>query len=574
MQARQHKPPALRIFRIPSNPDPASVKEDFRLLLARRHERGRYGYTVRDPLPAGESLQFERHDPFVLARRADLAGYGGVVPLSELFEPLPPGVHLTADHNLLCEAGDEGSVRVLGGRDIGRDGTIAPPDDRSRWAQVTPDRQLQAGDLLVRAIYHPTDRSGLIVADVTADDLPAAADQHVVVLRPRETASPQGRLFARLFLCSPLARTLTLSSAEGIHVRRAELRELDIPLPDNALAAALDHVVRAGERLEAWRREADGLLQSVFLDDTAAAARQRIVTAGRKLRLRVEEAALVDDFGHLVRTRFPYPVALRWRRVQASSGRDDPSRAYGEILDASEVLLCYAALLGLAISRQAGIMLGALGVIRRRLTEGRGPGLGEWKAVLREIGDNRAVKNLPSNHPLRDLGSFATNPDIESVRNRLKNRRDGEAHLRRVDPVDIPQAIAEAAADLTALVQHAQFLADWPLVCVDSTRWDTFRGVATISYRQMMGDHPIAPSQVTEHPDNDLEQESLYIIDGEYQWHLLRPFLVGRDCPVCKNWSTFHVDRAERVLVIKSLENGHIAEGDWLSQSLSHVGLL
>jgi hypothetical protein len=301
-----------------------------------------------------------------------------------------------------------------------------------------------------------------------------------------------------------------------------------------------------------------------------------VPAAGRRRPgLRVEEAALVDDFGHLVRTRFPYPVALRWRRVQASSGRDEPSRAYGEILDASEVLLCYAALLGLAISRQAGITLGALGGVRRRLTEGRGPGLGEWKAVLREIGDtSRAVKSLPGNHPLRDLGSLATNPDIEAVRNRLKNRRDGEAHLRRVDPVDIPQAIAEAAADLTALVQHAQFLADWPLVYVDSTRWDTFRGVATISYRQMMGDHPIAPSQVTEHPSNDLEQDSLYIIDSEYQWHLLRPFLVGRDCPVCKNWSTFHVDRAERALVIKSLENGHIAEGDWLTQSLSHVGLL
>jgi len=574
LQAKQHKSLALRVFRIPDNPDPVSVKEDFRLLLAQRQERGRYGYTIRDPLPAGESLQFERHDPTVLARRADLTGYGGVVPLGELFELLPLGVNLAQDHNLLRAADDEGAVRVLGGRDIGRDGTIAPPDDRSRWAQVISDRQLQPGDLLIREIYHSTDRNGLIVADVSADDLPAVADQHVVVLRPREAASPQRRLFARLFLRSPLARTLTLGSDQGIHVRRAELRKLDIPLPDDALAAALDHVVRAGERLEAWRREADGLLQSAFLDDSAAAARYRIVTAGRKLRLRVEEATLVDDFGHFVRTRFPYPIALRWRRVQASAGRDEPTRAYGEILDASEVLLCYTALLGLAVSREAGIAIGALSGVRRRLTEGRGPGLGEWKAVLREIGDSPAVKKLPVNHPLRDLASLATNSEIEAVRTRLKNRRDGEAHLRRVDPVDIPRAIAEAAADLTTLVEQAQFLADWPLVYVDSTRWDTFRGIATISYRQMMGDHAIVPSQVTEHPNNDLEQDSLYIIDSEYQWHLLRPFLVARDCPECKNWSTFHVDRAERALVIKSLENGHIAEGDWLTESLSHVGLL
>ena len=56
--------------------------------------------------------------------------------------------------------------------------------------------------------------------------------------------------------------------------------------------------------------------------------RHEVVTVGRKLRLRVEEASLVDDFGHFVRTRFPYPVALRWRRVQASAGDDDPGHAY------------------------------------------------------------------------------------------------------------------------------------------------------------------------------------------------------------------------------------------------------
>ena len=453
--------------------------------------------------------------------------------------------------------------------------TIAPPDDRSQWAQVTPDRQLRAGDLIVREIYHPTDRGGLIVADVTADDLPAAADQHVVVLRPREAAGPQHRLFATLFLRSPLARILTLGVGGGVHLSRTDLRELDLPLPDEALAAALDHVVKAGERLEAWRREADGLLQSAFLDDSAAAARRRIVTAGRKLRLRVEEASLVDDFGHFVRTRFPYPVALRWRRVQASTGDDEPGHAYREILDATEILLCYAAQLGLAISREEGITLGATAGLRNRLAAGRGPGLGDWTAILHEIGQSRAIQRLPGNHPLRDLGALVTNPDADAARRRLNNRRNDEAHQRHVDPVDMPHAIAEATADLTTLVEQAQFLADWPLVYVDSTRWDTFRGAAAISYRQLMGDHAIVPLQITERQSNDLEQGSLYIIDSEYQWHLLRPFLVGRDCPVCKNWSTFHVDRDDQgALVIKSLEHGHIDEGDSLAEPLRHVGLL
>jgi hypothetical protein len=574
-RATQKRSPGLLIFRIPDAPDPAVVEEDFRQLLTRRQERGLYGYVIGGELPAGESLQFERHDPAVLARHADLAGYGGVVPLGELFELPSPGVHLAHDRDLLCAVSADGAVRVLGGRDIGRDGMIAQPDDRSQWARAAPGRQLQAGDLIVREIYHPTDRSGLVVADVTADDLPAAADQHVVVLRPREAVGPQHRLFVTLFLRTPLARTLTLGSGGGMHLRRADLRRLDLPMPDQALAAALDHVAEARERLEAWRREADGLLQTAFLDESAGTARRRIVTASRKLRLRVEEASLVDDFGHFVRTRFPYPVALRWRRIQAAVGEDQASYAYREILDAAEILLCYAAQLGLAISREQNITLGATTGLRRRMEAGRGPGLGDWRAILLEISSNRAFRELPANHPLRDLSSLVTNPDADAARRRLNDRRNDEAHQRHVDPIDMPYAVTEAAADLTTLVEQAQFLADWPLIYVDSTRWDTFRGVAAISYRQLMGDHAIVPPQIAERHGNDLEQGSLYIIDSEYRWHVLRPFLVGRDCPVCKNWSTFHADRDDQgSLVIKSLEHGHVGAGDFLAEPLRHVGLL
>jgi hypothetical protein len=74
-QARQRESPVLRIFRVPDAEDPVAVIEDFRQLLAGRHEPGRFGYSIRDPLPAGESLLFERHDPAVLAKRADLGAH-------------------------------------------------------------------------------------------------------------------------------------------------------------------------------------------------------------------------------------------------------------------------------------------------------------------------------------------------------------------------------------------------------------------------------------------------------------------------------------------------------------------
>jgi hypothetical protein len=573
-RARQRESPVLRIFRVPDAQDPVAVVEDFRRLLAGRHERGRFGYSIRDSLPAGESLLFERHDPAVLAKRADLASYGAVVPLGELFEQPFLGIHLQADRELLCDADDDGAVRVLSGRDIGRSGVIAPADDRSRWARVPQSSQLRADDLILRKVFQQTDRGGLVVAEVTAADLPAAVDRNVLVLRPRTIAGPQQRLLTMLFLRSPLARTFSASLGSGIHLRHADLAEMHLPLPDEALTVALEQVVQAGERLEMWRREVDELLQSVFLDDSAAAARARIVTAGRKLRLRTEAASLVDNFGYLVRTRFPYPVALRWRRVQAAVGGGDPGHAYAEILDAAEILFCYAAQLGLAMSREAGISLGAASALRNQLLSGRGPGFGDWVAILKEISDRRDIRRLPSNHPLRDLGSLAVSLDGDAAGRRLYNRRNDEAHQRRVDPVDQPRAVAEALDELSALLEEAQFLADWPLIHIYSTRWDTLRVAATISYRQLMGDHAIVPHQTTERPDNDLEQGSLYIIDSDIKWHLLRPFLVGQDCPVCKNWSTFHVDEEKGALVIKSLEHGHISDGSLLVEPLRQVDLL
>jgi hypothetical protein len=169
---------------------------------------------------------------------------------------------------------------------------------------------------------------------------------------------------------------------------------------------------------------------------------------------------------------------------------------------------------------------------------------------------------------------LAASLDNYAAGRRLSDRRNDEAHQRRVDTVDLPRAITEAASELTTLLAEAQFLADWPLIHIYSTRWDTLRATASINYWQLMGDHAIVPHQTAERPDNDLEQGSLYLIDSDSRWHLLRPFLVGGECPVCKNWSTFHADRERGALVIKSLEHGHIGDGSSLAGPLRHVGLL
>src|SRR6266702_3886449 len=97
---------------------------------------------------------------------------------------------------------------------------IALPDDRSRWARVPQDRRLRAGDLILRRIFHPVDGGGLVVAEVTAGDLPAAADQTVIVLpqtrEPARSARRSRQVLPRTFSIRPWSRgDRAASAADG-----------------------------------------------------------------------------------------------------------------------------------------------------------------------------------------------------------------------------------------------------------------------------------------------------------------------------------------------------------------------
>lgn len=246
------------------------------------------------------------------------------------------------------------------------------------------------------------------------------------------------------------------------------------------------------------------------------------------------------------------------------------------IRDAAEILLCYAANLGLAVARGTGIHLGAISMIRARLLAGKGGlGFGDWTTVLQEIRDGRASRRAPDVNPVAELRSLLAHPDTDAARERLYKRRNDEAHLRRADSLELAGAVDSSLNDLKTLLQAASFLSDLPLIQVTAVYWDSFRKLAIVNYRELMGDHPVVPTRSMAYAAPDLEVGSMYIIDGRRKLHLLRPFLIGRVCLKCRNWSTFHVDGvADGKVTFKSLEHGHPLEDASLEDSLQHVGLL
>src|SRR2546430_1794627 len=171
---RSSAPQPLKLFRLPRHEDEQAVENDFLDLLGRASGTGKFGYVLPDPPGAGESLSIELHDPVTTARWSELPVLGATVPLGDVFAFPGPALHRVADRHLLHERRKEGSVRVVSGRDLRQDGTVAGPDDSSRWAEGSTDRQLRAGDVLLRRMFSPHVQADLVVAEVTTNDLAPA----------------------------------------------------------------------------------------------------------------------------------------------------------------------------------------------------------------------------------------------------------------------------------------------------------------------------------------------------------------------------------------------------------------
>ncbi|MCH6161485.1 restriction endonuclease [Streptomyces marispadix] len=407
-------------------------------------------------------------------------------------------------------------------------------------------------------------------------DLPAAAVGSILVLRPVDALSPE---YARLILA--FLRSASVSRlARGLYGRMRlspkDLSALELPKADQALSAALYELDTAGQRMSSWSAEATTLAASVFdMDVSLEDARRSIIEAGQITRLRAEAASQLDDPDYIVRTRFPYPIALRWREVEARMSADDLGPAYEAVLEAAEALLAYSALIAGALAHEASIELSSVGALQRKLSSARGgPGLGEWTAVLQEIAGARKRRELRRDHPLHDLGALLRSDEAQQARGRIADRRNDKAHGRAPDVVNLRTALEQTYLDLSRLLSCARFLADLPLIHVTSVMWDAFQGEATIRHRRLMGDHPVVPTSTMQYPSSTVETGSLYVADRNHRLYVLRPFLTCEVCETCHAWSTFHADKEKGNLVQKSLEHGHHYPYRADTRVLQQAGLL
>lgn len=538
--------------------------------LRRGTSRTENGFLRMEPLTADEPVVPAILDPRRAERTQAMAALGELRPLSDLCEIFIGGHHLVNDKQSAQRT--RSGIPVLGGRMLTREGI----DFRhvGEWAETAERGGLKPGDIVVRRIVGPNGQ--LMPAEIAEDDLPLVASSSVVVLRPREELRPGVRRILRHFIESGRFRDQLESASLGgmLQVSPRDLGSVQVPMADPSLLAAVERVEEAESVLREWHLQAKDLLRATFEGDDLALARRQLIAESNVLRQRAAAAALLDDIGHLVATRYPFPVAHRWRAALAAQGTPDLIRA---VLHAYEVLLVYLGAMGLCLARDERVELPQVKDIKKRLSKGRaGVGLGDWSGILAEVGRMREFRRVGDDRAFVEVRDFLADDMVEVARKRLASLRNDNAHLREMTQSQKADADRMAWSDLVVLYRAAAFLTDYPLVSVVRTAWDSVDECNTVTFKRLAGDNAVVPSETLTTVVPTIDAGSVYLLDQSNQFHLLRPFLLGAECPACGHWSTFHPDRVGEggVVEYKSLEHGHPAARPSEHRALAKAGWL
>ncbi|MFF4594180.1 hypothetical protein [Amycolatopsis sp. NPDC001319] len=149
-----------------------------------------------------------------------------------------------------------------------------------------------------------------------------------------------------------------------------------------------------------------------------------MIEAGRLTRQRREAASLANEVGTRLRTTLPYPIARRWREVQAAPPDEV---GYTLVLDCAEAAIAYCAVLGVVFAHEVHISLQRVRELPRQVR--RGMTFTTWFNLLREISDAATAHDVASDSPLAQFRCFADADVVNTIRS-LHERRNQRSHRR------------------------------------------------------------------------------------------------------------------------------------------------
>ena len=387
------EPPRVAFVSIPSRSQVDLALGEYSTLVS---EGGRttHGFALEERIDPTRGFLPNQLDPERERRTREASAIGRFRRLGnvcEIYRGLSPAVRTRRER-------ETGDIPVLSARAI-RNGTIAV-DEIDEWIELSAGPSLQEGDIVLRSIRSPG--SSIQPAEVYEEDLPMIAGRNVLVLRSNSGPSSVDRRLLRHFIRSRRFSEQLLSDQARLMVITArELADVLVPVPDSDFLNAFQSVESALKEFEEWREETAALLESSLDSDDLANARVQLIGSSNLLRQRAGTARLLDNLDYRIATRYPLPVAYRWRSALAAQCGP---KALQAVLKTQEVLLGYLSIMALTSAKAAGVRVGYVKNIQQRFARRySGITLGDWRGILDEVSTSKDFERLPSNQALREF---------------------------------------------------------------------------------------------------------------------------------------------------------------------------
>ncbi len=574
----QKNPGPIRFFKVvrtASEDEAKAISADLRKLMKQPAGKSKYGYVLSRPLAPGYPVTFDFYSEDTERLRQEISILGERVPLQTVADVMP-GFHPVTPNRV--QNGQQGFL-FISAQDIKPDGRVDLSALKVQDRPCLGVSFLQDGDYCLRKLY-PEGR-GLVVGVYEGTGQAVSWNSSIVVLRPKPSLSPPQRHVLLSYLQSSMAQRLSDVKKEAsrlggaLQLSTSLLREFPVPVADAKLVAAIEELSEAKAAFTRWIQQIDLASSAILTEDSPSNSREKILAAGQLARQRYRAGLQTESLDFRIQTQFPHPLAFLWREVQVSG--PDRYHQLRTILKAAEGHTCFLALTAILLSRAIVKPIRYLETIATRLcTRGSGTNFGDWIAVLKEVNEGRAFRQSEKLIPFSEVTELCSRGMWEPAIRRLKELRDDDSH-GRISPGSVSATVLnQAKEDLESVFKATEFLTEFRLLLIVSTRFDAIRSLTRIEYRDLSGDNVLVPLQQDVIDRNDIEADSLYFRDRQGNLHLFRPLLQYLECPECHQMSTFFLDTYSgkgNVVGLKSFERSSVREEE-MADDFRHFGLL
>ncbi len=548
------------------------------LLAAARRGGGEVGPTIvlRDPQLDENSWTYERFSRQFQAVRDDARELGSFTTLGDLAESLRLGLNFKSLSERLVELDEHGAapneaIACYSGRSLQADGGVGAPRCAVRSHGLEKEHLLAPGDLLIRAVAHPS--QPLVVAQVDAQQAPAVVDHSVVVLRFKAEVTEQSAELIRGYLRSRHARDwLIANGVGGGNLQVRDFSRLEVPVPRREILEALDVLANIEDRYRLWASDLEQTRRQIFAATSYAETVPELLARQRLESERFRAAEDTQSLDYRVRNYYPYPISLRRELLlQREHGKERLS----EMLECTEHLMTVLALMamvqiapehevghGLPASLQSFVKKDAL------LMD-----WGKWFSLIDEATaftvkqDNLLALPFPELHQL--VSGEATS--WRTAERRLRDQRNRQAHLQRVPENELRELSETYSGDFDVLLEGVAFLATAPLAHVADYVREPLTGERTATFELLQG-----PSRAFKRQQLPVAAEcprgAVGFLDHRQVFRSLSPWLMLEACPRCQQRELFVFNRFENdKATYVALESGHPNEKSGLGELWARI---